>query len=156
MSWAIGYDYTWHRDIGYGVPALCDHPGCEARIDRGLSFVCGSEPYGGDRGCGLYFCSVHQYGGKQLCERCLKRRAPFTATPDLEEWVRHKATHLSWAKWREENGVPQPHHIWCNYSRGPSNDCQQCKQLRERYPEWKFDSAEEMCATYFPNAIVRR
>ena len=22
MSWAVGYDETWHRDIGYGVPAI--------------------------------------------------------------------------------------------------------------------------------------
>jgi len=51
MSWAIGYDTRWQRDVGYGVPAWCDHPGCEAEIDRGLSYVCGNEPYGGDHEC---------------------------------------------------------------------------------------------------------
>src|SRR4051812_7048849 len=26
MGWSIGYDSNWQRDIGYGVPAFCDHP----------------------------------------------------------------------------------------------------------------------------------
>lgn len=73
MSWAIGYDDKWKRDIGYGVPAYCDYPGCRVEIDRGLSYVCGGEPYGGDHGCGLYFCSKHLFMGdfSQCCERCL-------------------------------------------------------------------------------------
>jgi hypothetical protein len=55
MSWALGFDGNWNRDIGYGVPSYCDHPKCSAKIDRGLAYVCcGQEPYGGD-GCGLYF-----------------------------------------------------------------------------------------------------
>lgn len=53
MSWAIGYDENWKRDVGYGVPAICDHPGCNEKIDRGLAFVCGGEPMGGEKGCGL-------------------------------------------------------------------------------------------------------
>lgn len=107
MGWAVGYDDNWKRDIGYGVPATCDHPGCGERIDRGLGWVCGfQEPYGGDRGCGLFFCASH--GGGLLCERCKpsrKRGEPFTPTPDLQEWIDHKATDPSWAKWREENAV---------------------------------------------------
>lgn len=59
MGWSIGYDSKWKRDIGYGVPASCDYPGCDAEIDRGLSYVCGGEPYGGEVGCGLYFCAAH-------------------------------------------------------------------------------------------------
>src|SRR5690606_23075125 len=53
MGWAVGYDSNWNRDIGYGVPTTCDHPGCNEKIDRGLSYVCGDEPYGGEHGCGL-------------------------------------------------------------------------------------------------------
>ena len=30
MGWSIGYDEKWQRDIGYGVPAICDYPGCTA------------------------------------------------------------------------------------------------------------------------------
>ncbi len=68
MSWAIGYDTQWKRDVGYGVPAFCDHLECKEKIDRGLSFVCGGEIYGGENGCGLFFCDKH--GGGSRCERC--------------------------------------------------------------------------------------
>ncbi len=104
MGWSIGYDTNWKRDIGYGVPATCDHPDCDAEIDRGLNYVCGGEPYGGDRGCGLYFCSKHmEHTGKgvQVCTRCLRRRGPYKPKPDTEEWIRWKLTDESWAEWRE-------------------------------------------------------
>ena len=39
MSWSIGYDDNWDRDIGYGVPAYCDHPGCNEEIDRGFDLA---------------------------------------------------------------------------------------------------------------------
>ena len=51
MGWEIGYDDNWERDIGYGVPAECDHPDCQV-IDRGLSYVCGGEPYGASMAVG--------------------------------------------------------------------------------------------------------
>lgn len=83
MGWSIGFDNRWNRDIGYGVPAFCDYPGCSEEIDRGLSFVCGGEPYGGERGCGLYFCSEHlRARGQQLCTRCAHSRKPFEPKPD--------------------------------------------------------------------------
>lgn len=99
MSWALGFDILWNRDIGYGVPAYCDHPHCGKEIDRGLSHVCGSEPYGGDRGCGLYFCGEHLFPA--LCERCCEPcEPPFTPSADHPTWIEHKATHESWARWR--------------------------------------------------------
>lgn len=110
MSWSIGYDKHWDRDIGYGVPATCDHPGCNEQIDRGLGYVCGGEPYGGEHGCGLFFCLAHlQYAGdkrqnKQLCSRCYSNRgSTFTPKPDVPEWITHKLTHESWSKWRAGN-----------------------------------------------------
>ena len=109
MGWEIGFDTAWKRDIGYGVPAFCDHPGCGAEIDRGLGYVCGGDPYGGERGCGLFFCEKHQAYAKrrgrtvQLCSRCLRRRPPYSATPDHPEWIRHKLTDPSWGPWRAEN-----------------------------------------------------
>lgn len=97
MGWSIGYDEKWKRDIGYGVPAFCDHPGCGAEIDRGLSFVCRDEqPYGGEDGCGLYFCEKHH--GADACTH-----AGFTPSPDHPDWLRHKLTHESWQQWRDEN-----------------------------------------------------
>lgn len=103
MSWSIGFDTHWNRDIGYGVPAFCDHPGCHAEIDRGLSYVCGGEPYGGDNGCGLYFCGEH--GGGDLCSRCREGKDPFKAKPDHLEWIAHKATDPSWEQWRRKQAV---------------------------------------------------
>lgn len=102
MSWAIGYDGHWKRDVGYGVPAYCDHPNCGVEIDRGLAHVCGGQPYGGDHGCGLYFCEKHLHGDRQQCACCDHGLDPFVPTPDHPDWVKHKATDPSWAEWREE------------------------------------------------------
>lgn len=102
MSWSIGYDNKWKRDIGYGVPCWCDHPGCTEEINRGLSYVCGGEPYGGEAGCGLYFCEQHRF--PTLCDSCLHERPKdFDAKPDHPEWIHWKLTDASWAEWRAEN-----------------------------------------------------
>ncbi len=106
MGWSIGFDSGWNRDIGYGVPATCDHPECNAKIDRGLSHVCGGDVYGGERGCGLYFCWDHlllPMRRLQLCERRERRRKPFAAKPDHPEWIEWKLTDESWQEWRDEN-----------------------------------------------------
>ena len=112
MSWSVGYNDNLQRDIGYGVPAVCDHPDCEEEIDRGLSYVCGVDPYGGEYGCGLHFCGKHLYLAYPegdagpvvwLCERCLDGKEPFDPKPDTQEWVTHKLTDESWAKLRAEN-----------------------------------------------------
>lgn len=109
MGWSIGYDDNWKRDIGYGVPAYCDHPDCDGTIDRGLAYVCGTEPLGGEFGCGLYFCYEHLFIGEgpQLCERCDNHDGltPFTAKPDHPDWINHKATDPSWAEWRKEQAA---------------------------------------------------
>jgi hypothetical protein len=102
VSWAIGWDNQWQRDVGYGVPAYCDRPKCHAEIDRGLSYVCGGEPYGGEKGCGLYFCSADLSGTAQLCARCRNRKPPYPPKPDHPRWLHHKATDESWAQWRAE------------------------------------------------------
>lgn len=109
MSWALGYDGHWARDIGYGVPAWCDHPDCHREINRGLAHVCGSEPWGGEHGCGLYFCDEHLWPGDHethhgwLCERCDADQPPFQPTPDHSAWVQHKLHDSSWAAWRSEH-----------------------------------------------------
>lgn len=51
-----------HRPCGYMVQATCDQRGCEAKIDRGLGYLCGDVPHGpfdDDRGCGRYYCASH-------------------------------------------------------------------------------------------------
>lgn len=114
MGWAVGYDPSLRRDVGYGVPAICDHPDCVTEIDRGLSYVCGSEPFGGDQGCGLHFCLEHlthsspalegdDQPAANLCERCLADEPRFDTKPDVFEWIRHKLTDESWQAWRDEH-----------------------------------------------------
>lgn len=106
MGWEIGFDERWKRDIGYGVVAWCDFPGCKQEIDRGLSQVCcGEEPRGGD-GCGLYFCDNHARnmlrGQWHACSRCANYRPPFTPKPEHPDWLKWKETDPSWAEWRAE------------------------------------------------------
>ncbi len=105
MSWAIGYDEHWERDVGYGVPSYCDHPDCKEEIDRGLGYICGDEPGGGEHGCGLFFCSKHQVGAHQTCTCCAskKPRPPFTPSADHTEWLQHKLTDISWGPWRNKH-----------------------------------------------------
>lgn len=115
MSWAIGYDAWNNRDIGYGVPAVCDHPDCSVEIDRGLSYVCGGSHYGGENGCGLYFCGDHlayklEDGSLPkakpmipLCDRCLNGAQHFDPKPDTLKWIGWKLSDTSWQQWRDEN-----------------------------------------------------
>lgn len=105
MGYSLGFDSNWNRDIGYGVTAWCDHPQCWARIDRGLAHVCGGESYGGDKGCGLYFCGHHLYGYQpQRCPRCARyAKKPYTAKVEHPDWVFHKLKDESWAEWRAEH-----------------------------------------------------
>lgn len=122
MGWSYGF--VNGRDVGYGVPAICDLPGCDKEIDRGLAFICGGDIGGGEHGCGLFFCGTHllfcnienEYGERppQLCDVCLvnfrlggdnyklfaEKHQP---KPDVPEWLRHKLRHYSWAEWRKDN-----------------------------------------------------
>lgn len=109
MGWSVGYDSNWGRDIGYGVPAICDFPECGAEIDRGLYYICGGEPFGGSEGCGLYFCDGHLWYVEefesQVCPACAKGLNAYDPTPDTDEWIQHKMTDPSWAPWRAEQGL---------------------------------------------------
>jgi hypothetical protein len=101
MGYSIGFDSNWNRDIGYGVPAFCDEPKCDRVIDRGLSYVCANqEIYGGDIGCGLYFCSEHR-GVVVAAVACTHER--YVAKPDHPDWINHKLTDPSWEEWRKDN-----------------------------------------------------
>lgn len=104
MSWAVGYDHERDRDIGYGVPCICEHPKCRREIDRGLAFLCGDIHK--DGGCKLYFCGNHLYSTSRgsRCKSCLqRRRKSYKAKPDVRAWLRHKLRHESWRQWRKEN-----------------------------------------------------
>lgn len=124
MGWSIGFDEDWDRDIGYGVPAICDHPECNEKIDRGLSYVCANEEPRGGGGCGLYFCGKHKGFYREVeigddgeehepdisdcCERCRDGKDPFPAKSDHPMWTKFKLTDKSWKSWRKRNGHPEP------------------------------------------------
>jgi hypothetical protein len=65
MGWADCGNDSKGRPIGYGFSATCDYPGCEEKIDRGLSYACGGmhgiyDRDGHERGCEGYFCEKHR------------------------------------------------------------------------------------------------
>lgn len=60
MGWADCGDDSKGRPIGYGYPATCDESGCTEKIDRGLSYVCGTMHGEGEIGCEKYFCQEHR------------------------------------------------------------------------------------------------
>lgn len=104
MGYEVGWDHDLQRDIGYGVPAVCEHPECEERIDRGMAHACGGGFPRDNEGCGLFFCGKHLFPNH--CLRCTNEAdTPFPPKPDLQEWIDHKMTDPSWAKWREANNV---------------------------------------------------
>ena len=106
MGWSLGYDSNLRRDVGYGVPAICDDPLCSEAIDRGLAYVCGGEPFGGEGGCGLHFCGSHLWHSDEgvcVCRRYRDGAEPFPPKPDTQEWLEHKLTDPTWEEWRQAN-----------------------------------------------------
>lgn len=90
MGWAFCVN-QFGREVGYGVEAECDRPGCDEKIDRGLGYCCGGMHDGGEYGCGEYFCGSHLFMGHSsfLCQRCIdkwERRCAFIAG-----WKAHAA-----------------------------------------------------------------
>lgn len=86
MGWSHGIDTRraeGDQDIGYGVEAECDHPDCHVKIDRGLAFVCGGNPFGEPHGCGRFFCQLHLVHDEvdgdavQLCHECQAANHPW-------------------------------------------------------------------------------
>jgi hypothetical protein len=101
----MGYSYGQNnngRDIGYAVPAKCDHPRCNEDIDRGMSYKCETfDKNDNEKGCGLFFCGNH--GGGYLCKRCQSYKSPYKEKPDTLMWIAHKLMDESWEKWRDDN-----------------------------------------------------
>jgi len=85
MGWADCGEDSKGRPIGYAHEATCDHPGCNAKIDRGLSFACGGMHGDLELGCEEYCCSFHMHYVlvedhkhiTQLCSRCYAILRPF-------------------------------------------------------------------------------
>ncbi len=101
MGYAV-YEDRWNpgRWAGYAVPAECDWPGCEVRINRGMGYQCethidpATDGEEDTEGCYMYFCSDHLYEDH-----------PDTIEPkdDSVEWKWWLLVAPSWAEWRNEN-----------------------------------------------------
>jgi len=48
------------RPCGYLILAVCEHPNCNEKIDRGMAYACGGEPFS-EHGCDRYFCPKHLF-----------------------------------------------------------------------------------------------
>lgn len=88
MSWAHCGTDSRGRAIGYAVSAQCDHPGCGASIDRGLSYACGGMHGENGADCEGYFCPAHlstavadEDRSIQVCDQC---DAVLEADPDWQ------------------------------------------------------------------------
>ena len=90
MGWANCGEDSKGRSIGYAHVATCDAPGCDAKIDRGLSYACGDMHGDGVGYCEGYFCYEHlvlaHIDGRAVfvCDACAALADAETA-PDDEE-----------------------------------------------------------------------
>jgi len=79
----MGWSYCGERDdgepIGYSVDATCEHPNCNEKIDRGVSYACGGMHGNGTYSCDKYFCEEHrcwhdyakdEEDSPMLCKEC--------------------------------------------------------------------------------------
>ena len=67
------------QEVGYGVEDVCNHPGCNKEIDRGLAHACGEEhgPSTDLDFCTGYFCSSHLFAcedGRFRCAECSENK----------------------------------------------------------------------------------
>lgn len=93
MGWSHCGTDSEGREIGYGIEAMCDEPGCDAEIDRGLAYACGGM-HGSPPGCEGYFCPEHLVLGVDayLCERCKEKEMAEPLTSDELERIREQVT----------------------------------------------------------------
>ena len=81
MGWAHCGPNRHGQQTGYGVSAVCDEPGCDEQIDRGLGYLCGDNYILGalhdhDFTCAKYYCEKHLFyvdvenRGVRVCARC--------------------------------------------------------------------------------------
>lgn len=115
MGWNYAIDSSrseGDQEIGYSILAKCDLDGCEIPIDRGLAYVCGGDPYGGEYGCGKFFCLPH-LGWYSYWEE------------DAEEHLSPQMCPACGAAW-EKNGLTEE-----QYYDLQDTLLSQCRQFRE-------------------------
>lgn len=100
MGWGNCGEDSKGRPIGYLFEAICDHPGCEEKINRGLSYACGGMHGQNERDCENYFCGKHLYSVEdpneilhqpQLCEKCKNEHYEYLIEELMDEIKELKA-----------------------------------------------------------------
>lgn len=96
MGWANCGEDSKGRPIGYAHEATCDHPGCNAKIDRGLSYACGDMHGDDEISCEGYFCSAHKQniiespdarmGTVAVCDECYAKALEAGYDPETNTW----------------------------------------------------------------------
>lgn len=93
MGWQFCGENRHGQQIGYGVGAICDEPGCRTWIDRGLGYLCG-DMHDDARTCAMYYCAAHRVTSRrcarcqdippedQVCEECNDDGLVLAATPE--------------------------------------------------------------------------
>ena len=109
MGWADCGTDSKGRPIGYAFEATCDHPGCDTKINRGLSYACGNMHGNTDWGCENYFCPEHlmlvdKDHDSQLCFAC------------HDHMQAHEAEEAEWQEAEDLEDGP-------NYGRLIKDDC---------------------------------
>jgi len=93
MGWSDCGKDSKGRPIGYGYNAQCDRPGCNTKIDRGLSYVCGlmHGNYTADGGyfcCESYFCARHLFFPDSQIDLEIDEEEDYELVEDeLQEWL---------------------------------------------------------------------
>ena len=69
-----GHGVVEGKGVGYNVDAVCEQPGCNIKIHRGLAYSCGDEIGSGYGFCNGFFCEKHLYmlgfGNAPVCQNC--------------------------------------------------------------------------------------
>jgi len=89
MGWSDCGTDSQGRPIGYSHEGTCGHPGCEEKIERSLSYVCGDMHGEDEISCERYFCDGHKRNWAQrgkddtvsVCDECaeaLKKSGDWT------------------------------------------------------------------------------
>lgn len=122
MGWSDCGTDSKGRPIGYAHRAICDHPGCKKKIDRGLAYACGGMHGENEGDCEDYFCDEHLFSvedpderlhSARLCEAC-KNLWNEHLVEDLVERVKEleaeqpEAAHGHGCPAQQGNALPSP------------------------------------------------
>lgn len=126
MGWGDCGDDSQGRPIGYNFSAVCDHPECDEKIDRGLAYVCG-DMHGEDcYSCEKYYCYAHRN------VTVLVGDDVYAVCGECEEGFKDKDSGVKWDEfegaWHPEEQKPCGCRDHCPEDCKGECGCRQCKR----------------------------